>query len=70
MASGTRVTQQMIRLLFKHFRLPEFLPPGDCEQEIFILYEKLADYLELAETEERLVRMKKARSHSLQSQLS
>ena len=58
MANGTRVTQQMIRLPLKHFPLPELLPPGDCEQEILIPYEKLADYLEEAEAHEQLVRTK------------
>ncbi|MCJ1250788.1 hypothetical protein MMC30_008016 [Trapelia coarctata] len=57
-ANGTRVTQRTLRLPLKHFPLPELLPPGDCEQEILIPYEKLADYLEEAEVEDQFVRMK------------
>ena len=44
----------MLRLPLKYFPLPGLVPPGDCEQEILIPYEKLADYLEEAEAVERL----------------
>ncbi|MCJ1404966.1 hypothetical protein MMC11_008192 [Xylographa trunciseda] len=61
-ANGTRVTQQTLRLPLKYFPLPGLLPPGDCEQEILIPYEKLADYLEEAETETRLTETKEGAS--------
>ena len=46
----------MLRLPLKHFPLPQRLPAGECEQEILIPYEKLADYLEKAEAEVLLAR--------------
>ena len=55
----------MLRLPLKDFPLPELLPPGDCEQEILISYEKLAEYLEKAEAQAQLVRAKQGLSKKM-----